>query len=381
MADSSLAVMGVSMGSANILVSDSAGATVTVPLTVLSASMQALFTTAPTSVTVAIGASPIYSVGGGSGSGYTATSSNTAVVTVGLSGTTLTVTGVTAGSANVVVRDSAGASVAVAVTVPAVGNVALFTTAPPSVTVAIGASPIYSVGGGSGSGYTATSDNAGIASVSLVATSLTVTGVTVGSASVVVRDNAGATVTFTVSVGTLTLAVTPNDATAIVGDVLIATITGGTPPYKASVGNDLVAMAAVQNSNELRTQLLQVGQTIVTVLDVNNQSVAYSLTSNATTPGIRLSPGAVTISENDDEPIFFTVFGSAPGAFNVFSSDTTRLTATIDPANPQMITVDTGTNDDRRVTEDTDVTITVIDSTRATGVAVIKIENNSPPVP
>mgnify|MGYP006154272141 CR=1 FL=1 len=43
--------------------------------------------------------------------------------------------------------------------------------------------------------------------------------------------------------------------------------------------------------------LLQVGQTVVTVLDKNNQAIAYDVTSNAATPGIRLSPNAVTISE------------------------------------------------------------------------------------
>jgi hypothetical protein len=351
-----------------------------VSVTVAANSDLQLFTTAPSGLTVAVGSNPSYGVGGGTGP-YTATSSNAAVATVGLVGATLTVNGLTAGTASVVVRDSAGTTVAVAVTVTAASNIALFTTAPPSVTVAIGASPTYSVGGGSGAGYTATSTNAGIASVSLVGTSLTVTGVTVGNASVVVQDNAGATVTFTVSVGTLTLAVTPSNATGIINDVLIATITGGTPPYRASVGNILVATAAVQNSNELRIQLLQVGQTIVTVLDANNQSVAYSLTSNAATPGIRLSPGAVTTSENDNQSIFFTVFGNAPGAFNVFSSDTTRLIATIDPANPQRIIVNTGTNGNRRVIDDTNVTITVIDSTRATGVAVIKIEDNLPPPP
>jgi hypothetical protein len=239
--------------------------------------------------------------------------------------------------------------------------------------VAIGASPAYTVGGGTAP-YTAVSSNAGIATASLAGgNSLIVTGVAVGNATVFVLDSAGTSVTLNVSVGTVALAVTPNSATGIIDDVLVATITGGTPPFRASVGNILVASASVVNQNQLTMKLLQVGQTIVTVLDANNQSVAYSLTSNAATPGIRLSPGAVTVSEFDTQPIFFTVYGSASGAMNVFSSDVTRLVATL--AN-QTVTVTTGTNTNRCVSVDTPVTITVVDSTRATGVAIVTIKDN-----
>lgn len=172
-----------------------------------------------------------------------------------------------------------------------------------------------------------------------------------------------------------TLSVTPSNATASINDDLMATIVGGIPPFRASVGNLSVATAVVLNQNQLRIKLLQVGETIVTVLDAKNQSVAYSLISNAATPGIRLSPGAVTISEFDTQPIFFTVFGAAPEIFNVFSSDVTKLTATI---NGQMITVSTGTSRNRCVdVAELDVTITVVDSTRATGIATVKIKDNS----
>lgn len=251
--------------------------------------------------------------------------------------------------------------------------IALFTTAPTSVTVAIGATPGYSVGGGTGP-YTATSDNTTIATVSLTDSSMTITGKAVGSAKIVVRDSVGSTVSVNVTVGTVVLAITPSNATGIIDDVLIATITGGTPPYRASVGNVLVASAVVQNSNELKITLLQVGQTIVTVLDANNQSTAYSLTSNAATPGIRLSPNALTVSEFGSEPVFLTVYGAAAGAMNVFSSDVTRLTATI---SGQTVTVTTGSNGNRCVTSDTPVTISVVDATRATGVAVVTIEDNA----
>ena len=369
-----LTVTGISGGSANIVVRDSAGALTTVAVTVQVASNVALFTTAPAAITVASGTSPTYSVGGGTAP-YIATSSNINVATASVLVNTLTVSGISGGSANIVVRDSAGALTTVAVTVQVASNVALFTTAPTSLTVAIGNSPVYTVGGGSGSGYVAISSNVGVATVNLAGTNLTVTGVAVGSANVVVRDSAGATVTFSVVVGAIPLAITPGGATGIINDILIATITGGTPPYRASVGNVLVATAVVQNSNELRVTLLQVGQTIATVLDANNQSVAFTLISNAATPGIRLSPGAVIISEFDNQPIVFTVFGTAAGVVNAFSSDVTVLNATV-AADNRTVTITTGSKGNRCVGADLPVTITVIDSTRATGVATVTVKDN-----
>ena len=366
-----LTITSAAAGSANIVIRDSVGASTTVAVAVQPLSNLALFTTAPASVTVIAGAAPTYSVGGGTGP-YTAASSNTNVATVSLLGGTLTITSTAAGSANIVIRDSVGASTTVAVTVQPLSNLALFTTAPTSLTVAIGNSPAYTVGGGSGSGYVAISSNVGVVTVNLVGTNLTVTGVAVGSASVVMRDSAGATVTFNVVVGAIPLAITPGGATGIINDILIATITGGTPPYRASVGNVLVATAVIQNSNELRVTLLQVGQTIATVLDANNQSVAFTLTSNAATPSIRLSPGAVTISEFDiKQPIVFTVFGAAAGKVDVFSSDVTLLSATIASDN-RTVTI----TKNRCVAADLPVTITVIDSTRAVGVAIVTVKDN-----
>ena len=372
---SNLKISGVASGSANIVVRDNTGAVVTVAVTVSSASTLALFTTAPPAVTVAIGAAPGYSVGGGTGP-YTATTSNASVATVSLSGSNLTISGLATGNANIVVRDSTGAVVTVAVTVPAAGTLALFTTAPSAVTIAIGAAPAYTVSGGTGP-YTATSNNAGIATTSLAGSNLTITGVAVGSAIVSVRDSAGTVVNISVTIGTAPIGITPNNATGIIADRLVATITGGTAPFRASVGNLDVASASV-SGNQLDITLKQVGTTVVTVLDANNQSIPYTLIVNAATPGIRLSPNPLTVSELDTQPIFLTVYGAAAGTLNVFSSDTSKLVATI---SGQTVTLITGTSGDRCVPGnapggDLNVTITVVDSTRASGSAVVTIRNS-----
>ena len=367
----SLKITGLMAGAANIVVLDKSGVKLTIAVTVPTVSNLALFTTAPPAITVAIGTSPSYSVGGGTGP-YTATSSNANVVKLLLASNNLTISGVATGSANVVVRDSTGAVVTVAVSVPVASTLALFTTAPSTITVAIGASPGYSVGGGAGP-YTATSNNAGIATTSLTDSNLVITGVAVGSAIISVRDNAGTVLNINVIIGTVPLGITPNGATGTVNDRLVATITGGTAPFRASAGNVDVASASVSNGNQLNITSKQVGTTAITVLDVNNQSIPYSLTVNATTPGIRLSPNPLTVSELDNQPIFLTVYGAATGIVNVFSSDTSKLVATI---SGQTVTLATGASGNRCVLDDLNVTITVVDSTRAFGSAVVTIKKS-----
>jgi hypothetical protein len=379
----SLKVTGLAAGLASIVILDKLGARLTIAVTVPTVSNPALFTTAPAAVTVAVASAPSYAVGGGTGP-YTATSSNTSIATVSLSGSNLTISGVASGNANIVVRDSTGAVVTVAVTVPAAGTLALFTTAPSAVTIAIGAKPEYSVGGGTGP-YTSTSNNASIATTTLRDNNLTITGVAVGSAIISVRDSAGTVVNVNASIGTAPLVITPNSATGIIDDTLVATITGGTAPFRASVGNTLIASALVTgvSGNQLEIKLKQVGTTVVTVLDANNQSIPYNLTVNAATPGIRLSPSQLTISELDNSPINLTVYGAAgvdAAGANVFSSDTSKLPASMDKTTVTLPKPAEGK--DRCIpgtaptSPDLNVTITVVDSTRASGSAIVTIKNS-----
>ena len=365
-----LTITGLTAGSASIFVRDSAGTIVTLRVTVVGAAIVPLFTTAPPSVTIAISSTQTYGVGGGTGP-YTATSNNVSVADVALVGNSLKVTGITAGAANVVIRDSQGATVNVAVTVPAASTVPLFTTAPPSVTIAIGSTQTYGVGGGTGP-YTATTSNSTVADVSLVGNSLKVLGLKAGSASIVVRDAVGASTTVAVTVGLTPLSVTPNSATGIIDDILVATIVGGAPPYRASVGNILVATASIVGSDQLTIQLKQTGQTVITVLDANNQSAPYSVTSNAATPGIRLSPSVLTVSEKDNQAITLSVYG-ATGSISVFSSDIALLRAAVVGS---KVSVTTGSNGTRCVAANTPVVITVVDSTGASALATVTIADN-----
>ena len=163
-----LDVGGVATGTAGVTIRDSAGASVKVALSVSSSPAKDLYTTAPSSITVAIGSAwaQTYSIGGGTGP-YTVTSSNTLIATVAMAGNNFIVTGMSAGTTNILIRDSAGATMNVSVSVAVASSLPLYTTAPPSLTLGIGpvgADQPFLVGGGTGP-YTATSDNSNVAAV------------------------------------------------------------------------------------------------------------------------------------------------------------------------------------------------------------------------
>lgn len=125
-----LALKGGNIGSASVILRDAAGSSITVPVTVAVSTI--LTTSAPTSLTLDSGSSRSFEVRGGTG--YSAQSSNSSVVTAGISPTTssdtkatLTMVAVANGTASVLVTDSAGRSITIAVTVvgsSAVGSVA-----------------------------------------------------------------------------------------------------------------------------------------------------------------------------------------------------------------------------------------------------------------
>jgi hypothetical protein len=94
-----------------------------------------VFTTAPNAITMVAGRSASYGVGGGTGH-YTATSSNTDVVTIAMSDKTLTLTSIAAGTASVAIMDSLGKFTSINVTVLGKGETVIpLSILPASITV------------------------------------------------------------------------------------------------------------------------------------------------------------------------------------------------------------------------------------------------------
>ena len=114
----------------------------------------------------------------------------------------------------------------------------------------------------------------------------------------------------------------------------------------------------------------------VTVADATGQTVKIEVEINTATTGIRFSPGAVTVSENDPQPIDFTIFG-ATGDVCIYSSDPTYLQPdAVGCTSNRTVRLITGTGGTRCVTGNKNITVTVVDSTRAVGTAIITIADN-----
>ena len=115
---SSVIITSAAVGSATITVRDAAGASTAITATIgVGSGAAPLFVTANPTVTLAISEVAKYSVGGGIAP-YSASSSNTADATASLSGSALTVTGKSSGTATIAIYDAAGTLVTISVTVP-----------------------------------------------------------------------------------------------------------------------------------------------------------------------------------------------------------------------------------------------------------------------
>ena len=261
----------------------------------------------------------------------------------------------------------------------------------------------YSVGGGEGP-YLVASSNAGIATASVTASNLSITGVASGSASVVVSDALGATVTIAVTVTASSaspLTLTPEAVTASVGDRLNFVISGGDPfsaptaPYTVTVQNaSLMSATAASSVGGLTTftaVLLNTGATSVIVTDSKGQTRVIAVTITNVQPLLRLSPSLIEISETFGGIINFYVSGGE----GLLTAYTSRLDLSSVPVAPfgiaqlpgisVAVPVGLGTAGNRCVTrldslvpsDFVDVNITVVDDkTGRSAVSILRIKDN-----
>ena len=198
---STLSIKGVGAGSAVVSLRDSAGGVITLPTTVVIP--DSLFTTAPaTGLTIGISESRSFDVGGGVLPYLRSVSTNEAIATATLTGSTLTITGRTTGNASIILRDSAGTSLVVPVAVGAAD--ALITTAPASLTLDGAITRIFEVTGGTG--YAAQSNNETVVAATISTPGsdtkaiLTLTPKANGLATVQVTDSRGRSISINVTV-------------------------------------------------------------------------------------------------------------------------------------------------------------------------------------
>ncbi|MFZ6766145.1 beta strand repeat-containing protein [Undibacterium sp. Di26W] len=287
---STLTISGLSSGVAQITVVDAVGASVTLALTVGSGNTAtALFTTAPSQVTVGVGATAAFTIGGGKPT-YVISSSNTSVATVAINNNLFIITGVTAGAAQIAVFDATGSAVTFNVTVGSGAVTALYTTAASTVLVASGETATFSVAGGTAP-YTATSNNANAITASVSGTNLSIKGVATGTAQVLLFDAKGAFVTITATVaatgsGTTLYTAAPSALTFAVGEIGSYTVGGGTGPYSVATSNRSAATASIAG-NKLTVTGIAVGIAQINVVDSLGASVV--VTVNVGSAGVATS--------------------------------------------------------------------------------------------
>ncbi|MBC3920691.1 hypothetical protein H8L32_24715 [Undibacterium sp. CY18W] len=312
-------VTGVSPGSTVVTVKDSLGITVNINVTIGSGAT--FYSTAPSAVNIAVGGSNTYVLGGGSVP-YTATSSNTSVVTTSVSGSNLVINGIIPGNANVILREAGGSNpITIAVTVGSGTVNSLFTTAPAAVTIAVAASPTYQIGGGTGP-YSATSSNAAIVTTSVSGTTLTITGVASGNATVQVKDAAGTPVAIVVSVGSGTAVALYTSAAAnlnlSIGAAPVYTIGGGTGPYTATTSDARIVTAVVSGAGLTLTGVTA-GTALVSVVDSVGARVPINVTVIGTTSATLAVTPTVSTGYVGDVLTFRVDGGSAP--YNITSNN------------------------------------------------------------
>ncbi|MFZ6798660.1 beta strand repeat-containing protein [Undibacterium sp. Di24W] len=277
-----LNVKGLLNGTAQIVISDSTGAQISISVTIGSGNTTVdLFVTAPSNLNLAPGFSNSFMIGGGSPA-YFVSSSNTSIATVGINKNSFFVSGIKAGTAQIIIVDSAGTAVTVNVTVGNGGTVTpLYVTAAGTINSSIGEINDYMVGGGTGP-YLVTSNNKSVATVTLTGNSVSVKGIAKGSAQIMVFDATGDSVSTTVVVdptGTvIPLYIAAASAVTMEpGAKAVYAVGGGTAPYVATSSNINVAKAEVAN-NVLTVNAVSAGSAEFLVFDATGVSVKIALT-------------------------------------------------------------------------------------------------------
>jgi len=336
-----------------------------------------LFTSAQSTVTVAVNGADTFGIGGGIGP-YTVTSDNKFVAVAGVSGSTFTIGGVKEGTAKVQVRDRNGETVLVNVVVSDGDDTALYTTAPAAITMAPGTTTLPFEARGGTSPYVVTSSNTSVVRVNQAGSSFTLTSLIPGTANVTVMDNTGLnskTIVVTVKTDPGTpLKLNPASASGNVGDSITVLISGGTGSYaSATAANTTIATAALSGSS-VTIALKAAGSTVVTVQDSAGLTAEIAVTATNAAATLRLSPTTFSVSELSTASLQSTIFGgTAP--FSVFVSDQALASAAVSGS---TVTIGLGTQGSRCIATSSEaVTITVIDALGASGSSVMTINEDT----
>lgn len=279
-----LTVNALIAGDTDLSVSDANGAVVKIAVAVKTLGLR---TSAPNVLTMMAGTTQDFVIEGGK-SPYRVVSSNVAVARALIENTKLTVNALIDGKADISVSDAAGSVITVAVTVETLDTTRpLFTTAPATVNIAQGEDTTYTITGGRAP-YTATSSDLSVVRSTVSGSTLAMTGVNGGSASVIVSDMNNSTKTIQVIVGSSTAFFTnaPSSITFYKGDSQNYLLSGGAKPYQVVSSNAAVAQGRISGS-VLTVNASKIGSATLQLTDSKGTTLTLKVdvvTDSPTTP-------------------------------------------------------------------------------------------------
>ena len=278
----------------------------------------------PSSLSLSVGKTSSCKISGGTRP-YSAASSNTAVATVSpLSGDTISVTGVSAGSATITISDGEANNVTVAVTVAP-----LLSVTPTDLSLSAGATGAGTISGGIRP-YTAASSDTSVATVSVSDGALLITGVSAGSATITVGDSDSSSVTVSITV-VPSLSVSETSLSLSIDATGTCDISGGATPYTAASSDKAVATVAVSEGT-LSVKGVSAGSATITVSDSDSGSVTVSIT---VAPLLRVNPTRLSLIAGGTGSSCAVSGGVSP--YSAASSKTT--VARVSPLKGSLLTV------------------------------------------
>lgn len=256
-----------------------------------------LTTDVPSGLTMAAGLTQSFTITGGTAP-YRATASNLQVAVATINGRALTIGSIGAGASTILVSDADGRNVSVAVTVTVVSGVALYTTAPATLTVAKDTERAYLVGGGQAE-YSVVASDTRIAVPSMVGTSLVIRGVNIGSTTVIIRDSKGATVSLAVTVGgqspTGLFTTAPSSLTVAKDSTSSYSLGGGTAPYTVTSAD--VRIASISSSpSSFAIFGVGIGSTQAIVRDSAGATLNIAVTVGGNSPAAFFTNAPTTLA-------------------------------------------------------------------------------------
>lgn len=353
-----ITVTGLAVGNATVTVRDQANNSVS--FSVSTAAAQALSTSAPVTLTLAVNSTQTYKILGGV-KPYQVSSGNPAVLAATKQfEDDLVLRGVSGGQASVVITDFAGAILTRAVTVGSSNP--LFSTAPDTLTLAPSErSANFTISGGAAP-YFVTSSNGAIAQVTFSGTSFSITAGTLGGAAdVFVTDSTGTRLKVGVTVDAPTGGETPVQPAATI-EVLTSSNTmqsaGTGVTITAYVKDSLnVAMADTPVSMSADSGLLQNASTrtdakglataqLLVGADKSNRTIRVTVRSGTASGFVTVSVVGTTVVLNGDAAV--KRLGTASYAVRVLDSAgngvagaSVALTSSLNnPLNPNPVTTD-----------------------------------------